>query len=153
MKIRIVLLLVAALVVFSGCSSMTPAEWEIADGLIDVFIMTAVAAFVAYAVERVCKIYSDLSMLENERWWVIKDAIVLAVKEAERVGLDEKVLREVGGKFELAKKFLQAQLDARGIKLNIEKYADAIATLIEQAVHDNFPHEPEDDDSGWEIAE
>lgn len=147
MKIRIVLLLVAALVVFSGCSSMTPAEWEIADGLIDVFIMTAVAAFVAYAAGKAYEVYHEVMASEDAKWWVIRDAVRTAVMAAEQVGLDEKVLREVGGKFELAKKFLQAQLDARGIKLNIEKYADAIAALIEQAVHDNFPHEPEEGDA------
>lgn len=122
---------------------MSDAEWALTDGAIDVLIAVGISALIAFVISKAHGVYLNIKNSTDERWYAIRAAVEAAVEAAEQIGLDGRLKDYATDKFELAKGLVQAQLDARGIKLDFEKYADAIAALIESEVHRQFPKKDE----------
>mgnify|MGYP001060248335 CR=1 FL=1 len=62
-----------------------------------------------------------------------------AVGAAEQLGLTGQLEAYGESKLDVAIKFVEAQLAAAGVPLDVDEYADAIRAMIEAEVHEKFP--------------
>jgi hypothetical protein len=72
-------------------------------------------------------------------WYKVEQAVHRAVKAAEQLGLTEDLTQYGEGKLDAAIRFVEAQLAAQGVPLDVDEHADAIRSMIEAAVKEQFP--------------
>ncbi len=76
---------------------------------------------------------------QYNNWLAVEDAVRSAVAAAEQIGLKSDLQAYGGDKLNLAVDFVEAQLAAAGVPIEIDEHVDAIRALIEAEVRRQFP--------------
>jgi len=84
------------------------------------------------------KRYID-QLREQEEWKRVFWAVTSAVGAAEQLGLTGQLEKYGESKLNVAIRFVEAQLAAAGVPLDVDEYADAIRAMIEAEVREKFP--------------
>jgi biopolymer transport protein ExbB/TolQ len=111
---------------------MTEVEWGIIQKIILVLIQVAIPPLLAWGIAELRRYLGQLR--QKEEWEAIKDAVRVAVDAAEQLGLTDQLEEYGEDKLAAALEFVEDQLEAQGIMLDIDQYADAIRAMIEAEV-------------------
>jgi len=111
---------------------MTEQEIAIVQGLLMVVIQVAVPILLAWGLAEVRRYLGQLR--GNARWRDVEGIVSAAVTAAEQLGLTDQLSEYGEDKLEVAVRFVEAQLAAAGIPLDVDVYADAIRAMIEAEV-------------------
>jgi hypothetical protein len=111
---------------------MTEVEWEIVQKIILVLIQVAIPPLLAWGVAELKRYLGKLR--QQEEWETVKEAVRVAVEAAEQLGLSDQLAVYGNDKLSAAVAFVEAQLEAQGIMLDIDQYAEAIRVMIEAEV-------------------
>jgi hypothetical protein len=80
---------------------------------------------------------------QRDEWWVIEEAVSRAVTAAEQLGLTDELEEWGETKLDAALLFVERELAARGVPLDLHEYAEVIRAMIEAEVRRQFPNEIE----------
>lgn len=124
---------------------MTEQEFAILQKIVLVLIQVCIPPLIAWAIAE-AKRYTD-QLRKQEEWKRVFWAVESAVVAAEQLGLTGQLEKYGESKLDVAISFVEAQLAASGVPLDVDEYADAIRAMIEAQVHDQFP--PAKADPDW----
>ena len=116
---------------------MSEQELVIIQKLLLVLIQVGVPVLATIALSEYKRHLESLRQYNN--WIAVKDAVRSAVVAAEQIGLKEDLQEYGGDKLGLAIGFVEAQLAAAGIPIEIDQHVDAIKALIKAEVRRQFP--------------
>jgi len=116
---------------------MTEQEVAIVQNLLMVVIQVAVPILLAWALAEGKRYLAQLRT--SAQWREVENIVYAAVQAAEQLGLTGQLAEYGEDKLQVATRFVEAQLAAAGIPLDVALYADAIRAMIEAEVKDQFP--------------
>lgn len=116
---------------------MTEQELAILQKIVLVLIQICIPPLLAWAIAE-AKRYID-QLREQEEWKRVFWAVTSAVGAAEQLGLTGQLETYGDSKLNVAIAFVEAQLAAAGVPLDVDEYADAIRAMIEAEVREKFP--------------
>jgi len=131
---------------------MSEQELQILEKIIMVVLQVAIPPLLAWGIAEL-KRWVD-HVRDQDEWQHVFWAVRAAVSAAEQLDLTGQLAEYGESKLQVAIGFVEAQLAAAGIPLDVDQYADAIRAMIEDEVRLQFPHEParewvgEDGDGG-----
>ncbi len=123
---------------------MTEQELAILQKVVLVLIQVCIPPLLAWAIVE-AKRYID-QLRKQEQWKHVFWAVTSAVGAAEQLGLSDQLEKYGESKLAVAIAFVEAQLAAAGVPLDVDEYADAIRAMIEAEVREKFPPAKE---PGW----
>jgi hypothetical protein len=115
---------------------MSEQELAILQNVILVFIEVSIPPLLALALSELKHHLAQLRRRED--WSQVEAAVERAVSAAEQLGLTEQLAEYGEGKLDVAIAFVEAQLDAAGVALDIDQYEQAIRAMIEAEVKKQF---------------
>ena len=118
---------------------MSEQELAMLQNVIMVLIQVLIPPLLAWGLVEL-KRYLDL-LRQTEQWAFIEQAVKTAVEAAEQLGLTDQLSEYGNEKLDVAIQFVESQLAARGVPLDLDKYADVIRAMIEAEVERQFPNE------------
>lgn len=121
---------------------MSEAELEILQNLLMVLIKVAIPPVVAWALYELKQLINQLK--RNKDWEHVHWAVHAAVKASEQLGLTDQLAEYGESKLDVAIQFVEAQLEAQGIALDLDQYEAAIRAMIEAEVREQFGHDDTD---------
>jgi biopolymer transport protein ExbB/TolQ len=107
-------------------------ELEILQKVILVVLQLAIPPLLAWGIAEARR-WIELQRKRDD-WWKVEAAVRNAVEAAEQLGLTKQIANYGEAKLETAIEFIEAQLDAAGVPLDIDQYSDAIRAMIEAEV-------------------
>lgn len=116
---------------------MTEQELAILQKIVLVLIQVCIPPLLAWAIAE-AKRYID-QLREQEEWKRVFWAVGSAVGAAEQLGLTGQLEAYGETKLDVAISFVEAQLAAAGVPLDVDEYSDAIRAMIEAEVREKFP--------------
>jgi len=119
-----------------GGGGMGEAEVAIVQNLLMVVIQVGVPLLLTWVLAEVKRYLEQLRT--SAKWRDIEAIVYAAVNAAEQLGLSEQLSEYGEDKLQVAIRFVEAQLAAAGIPLDLDEYADAIRAMIEAEVKGQF---------------
>lgn len=116
---------------------MSQEEVAILQNVVMVLIQVAIPPLLVWGISE-AKAHLE-KLRQRGDWWQVEAAVERAVAAAEQLGLTEQLADYGDAKLDVAIGFVEAQLAAAGVALDIDQYADAIRAMIEAEVKKQFP--------------
>jgi len=120
---------------------MTEQELAIVQKMVLVLIQVCIPPLLAWAIAEAKRRVEQLR--KQEQWRQVFWAVESAVAAAEQLGLTNQLSAYGESKLDVALRFVEAQLTAAGVPLDMDEYADAIRAMIEAEVVNQFPPAPD----------
>jgi len=116
---------------------MTGQELEIVQNVLMVLIKVAIPPLLVWGL---AELKAHLERLrQKDEWKVLEAAAERAVAAAEQLGLTDQLAEYGEAKLDVAIQFVEAQLAAAGVALDLDRYADVVRAMIEAEVKKQFP--------------
>lgn len=116
---------------------MSQEEVAILQNVMMVLVEVAIPPLLIWGISELKRHLEELR--QREEWGQVEAAVERAVGAAEQLGLTGQLAEYGEGKFDAAVQFVEAQLAAAGVPLDVDQYADAIRAMIEAEVKKQFP--------------
>ena len=125
-------------------------DWiDILQNVITLLITVALPPLIAWAITELKRFIDQIR--DEARWRHIYWAVSNAVQAAEQLGLTEQLSKFGESKLDAALSFVQAELAAAGVPLDVHEHAFLIRGLIEAEVLRQFPPVETGDGAGMPL--
>jgi len=115
---------------------VTGQEVEIVQNVLMVLIQVAIPPLLLWGLAELKRHFESLR--QRDEWYQVEMAVSRAVTAAEQLGLTDQLTQYGEQKLDVAIQFVEAQLAAAGVPLDVDVYADAVRAMIEAEVQRQF---------------